>query len=236
MPAWRVPTCLLSLAWCAAVGGCGAGEQEAPAPVGVQAENGVRAAVLEYFTAFADGDGNEACRHLEPAARDRLEREARQDSCPAAVERLAGDLVPELRSVLGEVEIVAVRTEDATAEATLRASDRYASERRGSQVRLRYRDGAWRLATLPEEPEEPDPVTTCVMGGIRSFENGESEPFWRKEGRKDFVVFITAVCKQGVEEGIFRKTAPRPPTADLERISAKVIQRMVARGRIEDPA
>lgn len=235
MPAWRVPTLLL-LAWCAALGGCGAAEQEAPAPVGVQAENGARAAVLEYFTAFADGDGDEACRHLEPAARNRLERDARRDSCPKAVERLAGDLEPELRSVLGDVEIVAVRTEGRSADATLRTSDRYVSARRNAQIRLRYRDGAWRLATLPEEPDEPDPVTTCVMGGIRSFENGESEPFWRKEGRKDFVVFITAVCKQGVEEGLFRKTAARPPTADLERISAKVIQRMVARGRIEDPA
>ena len=202
-------------------------------PTGAEAERGARDAVTGYFDAVATRDVERACGVFTAGHRKRFEERTGM-TCEEAVERTGRETPPELRKSVAAVRVEDVRTDGRGGSVTVRASDRYAAEARRTTVEVRYVDGRWRIDDLPFR-QDPDPVTTCIVGGLRTFGTDQSDPFWFSEGRGDFAAFITAFCKRGFAREILREDGRKPAGDAAERLAAEIIREMVRDGRIEDP-
>jgi hypothetical protein len=200
-------------------------------------EPAVRQAVEGYFTAFANGDGQRACARLTGDVREQFEERA-GTSCDQAIRSVLEAIPKELRSILTAVRITEVAVSGDQATARLETDSPYVSKDPDSPIKLRLEGDEWLISSTPPTSNEPDPMTTCMAGGLESFEEGDADPLWEKEGRKDFVRYLTEVCRRAVEEGVIDADAEATSAearGDIRRIGQEVIEEMVRSGRIERP-
>jgi hypothetical protein len=224
------PRRLLALSVVLLAVGCGGSEQQEPTAPSAQA---ARATVEQYLAALARADGAAMCRVLTPALQERLTARVRAGSCPEAAATVARSVPPELRDRSSLAVVGRPRVAGRGARVPTRAGTRYASRARTSSIALEARDGRWLISELPRD-ERPDPVTTCIVTGIQTFERGEADPFWQREGRADFVEFIRRACKDLSRAGVPQSAdAAEDPRA--RRIFAAVLRDLVREGRIERP-
>ena len=107
----------------------------------------IRAAVTDYYKAFAAGDGEKACAQLSDKARDQFTLRSRAPGCPAAVARaVERPDVKKFRNRLGDVSIQGVDVNGRTATADVSAI--------GSKTKVPLvRDGeTWKIDSEGDDP------------------------------------------------------------------------------------
>ena len=132
----------------AGVAACG-DENEASTPAG---------AVRAYNDAVADGDGERACGHLDPAAQEELRQstqgEARR-SCERAIELVAAFYDDATKERLRKAEVAATTRGD---EAAARLTTPTGFGERRQRLELRRVDGEWKIVSLGLTVEPPPPA------------------------------------------------------------------------------
>lgn len=211
-----------------------------PEPADRATANAVTGAVSAYYAALAAGDGERVCALLTESARD----DAGEDGvgCAQAAEQTSqavpDELLAELRDAPSGAVAVEVDGDEATARLTVESA--YASRPRKLTIALERVGGRWLVAGAPEADgrTEDDPVTTCFAAGVQAFEEGQADPYWKREGRADFARYLSETCRRAVRRGIVRERAgeltERQRTA-FEAVASEVLREMIAAGRVREP-
>jgi hypothetical protein len=141
----RLPRYLL-IACCSAtiaLAGCGGSK--------TTDEDRVKATVVDYYKAFAAGDGETACNHLADAAREELERASGGKECPKVVD--AALKRPEYARVakdLSGVKVSDVKVSGNTAIAVAEVPGLKASDGKtavSTSVPLLKEENTWKIAS-----------------------------------------------------------------------------------------
>ena len=147
----RRHTTLVAIAALTAFAGCG-GDDAASSPAG---------AVRAYNDAVADGDGERACGHLDPAAQEELRQstqgEARR-SCRETIELLAAFYDDATKKRLRDAKVAATSEGDRAA-ARVKSPAGLGGPDREQTLELRRADGDWKIVSLgiAIEPVPPAP-------------------------------------------------------------------------------
>ena len=187
---------------------------------------------MSYFDALAAGDHGAACEVLSDRIRTRLRERTGQQECDAGLREVFAQAPEEVVRALAGPKVMSTRADGRRVGVELRASGAYATGPKRVVVPMERGDGGWLIAELPADTTE-DPVTTCFAGGMSSFEAREADPFWYREGRRDFAAYMVRLCKEIHRRG-FSETNP-PDSAELEAAAGKVLRAMIRSGRVEQP-
>ncbi len=222
MRATAAGTCLIVLLGIAACGG----DQGASEP---PSEMSPREVALSYFRALADGDGRKACGYFTPQLRARSARYVGSRSCAESVRKISTALTPDKRRVLQRARVARVRVRGSDASVRLTGDKRYAAPDGPRTIRLRRTPQGWKLASLGGALSPArEAARECIRDGLDAFDKGTTHPFWRREGRADFRVYLTRFCAR-VASGV--KYRP----SQLKTEAGVVIVEMIREGRIADP-
>ena len=202
------------LALAVALAGCG-GE---PAPPSAAVRT-----VDRYLDAVAERDYAAACEQLSKDERGGNCAEVLSGAIVAVPDEFlldAADAKTELGPVNGKKVDVLVRSTGA-----------FSSQARTSTAPMELQDGEWKIVELPQSIPE-DPVTSCIASSIGAFENGETDTYWSREGRRDFVEYSRRLCKALVKAGL------DPEESSVRQIApyaGRVIRGLIREGRVERP-
>jgi hypothetical protein len=215
--------------------GCGG-----PKPADDATANAVTQALRAYYGALAEADGTRACGLLTDDARKAVNEGGL--GCAQAAERTAKAIPRELITELRDVDADAVKVEVDGDEATARLAvdSPYAARPRKLTIELERANGTWRVSALPEADAktEDDPVTTCFAAGVQAYEDGQADPFWEKESRKDFVAYLAETCRRAVERKIVRERSGEltpEQRAKFQEVAGEVLREMIAKGQVREP-
>jgi hypothetical protein len=227
---WLKPgTCVVMARWWLAsalvlLTGCGSdGEPR----VGSDREQ-VEAAMTGYLEALADGDGEEACRHVAERAQRDLATIADARSCADPIEKLHEALDEEQRDKLRDSRAARIRIDGARAEVTIAGGDTIPFEKvdGGGWKAVAFGSGGGYRTRAEGE---------CIIGGMNEFDDGGGHAFWRREGRADFRDFIVETCRRADRQGLLVEDGGEAEQRKISRIAGRVIAVMVERGQIRDP-
>ena len=212
------------------VSACGGGG--APAPPAHEAE----AAVQRYYAAFARSDAAGMCRELAPGALKEAAAMGHTGSCEAAAKAAANETEPELLRVIGRAQVGAAQVRGNVATVPVTAPGTYAVKARTARVPLQASGGQWHIRTFSTgQTAGADPVTGCVLAGLKKLDAGDVAPLWKREGRADFDAYIAAVCKRAYRLGLIHAADDGLSAAEtrrLNRLAAAVIEEMARSRRI----
>lgn len=124
----------LVVAVAVAVAGCGGGGG------GKSEKQKIEATLRDYFTAFADGDGERACSHLANDTKERLVRISKAGDCPATLEQAAEQ--PKIKPFLSELRDAKVGTIEVDGDTALA---KVTAIGQSEAVPLRKEGDAWKL-------------------------------------------------------------------------------------------
>jgi len=206
----------------------GCGSSTPPPPAG-QAQ----ATVRRYFLALSRGDAPAMCRELSPDARKDIAARAHVKSCEEAGRAVVREIDPAFRRDLASTLISEARVDGGRASVAITGSDTYVSRPTKVTVPLEAREGRWVIRKLPNATAHPDPVTTCVLGGLKKFDDGSIEAFWKRHGRAELAAYMSRFCKRANAEGLLRKA--RLSAADhkaIDRIAVVVVREMLSAGEL----
>jgi hypothetical protein len=212
------------------VGLAGCGGSSAPPPPAGQA----RATVQRYLLAFARGDAPAMCRELSPDARKDIAARAHAGSCEEAGREVVEQIDPVFRRDMAQTLIAEPRVRGGTGSVAVTGSGTYVSKPTTTTVPLVARDGRWMIRALPDPPVRPDPVTNCVLAGLKKFDDGGIEAFWRRQGRDALAAYMGRYCKRAGAAGLLRKA--RLSAADnkaIDHIAAVVVREMISAGELK---
>jgi hypothetical protein len=220
-------TCVLLAGWwlvSAVVLLAGCGSDDEPRPVSDREQ--IEAAATGYLEGFADGDGEEACRHLSERAQRDVGTIAEAGTCIEAIEKFHQALDDEQREALRDVRIARIRIDGARAKVAMAGGDTVPFEKGagGWKVMEFASGGGYRTRAEGE----------CIIGGMDEFDDGGGDPNWHREGRADFRDFIVEFCRRADRRGVLREDGPLDRRA-LERIARRVMAEMGERGQIRYP-
>jgi hypothetical protein len=170
---------------------CACGSSAPPPPAGEAKQT-----VQRYFAAFARGDAAGMCREMTAETRKDAVARAHASSCVDVGGMVVNAVPSEIRERLRYTTVGTPRLDGGIARVEIVGDDMYTEKPDHSTVKLEARDGAWQISGLPWGADEPDEVTTCVMGGIESFDKGDVDPSWKREGRETYDVFLSRLCKR----------------------------------------
>jgi hypothetical protein len=219
----RRTSCVLALA---AVAGCGGSDDQ---PTGDREQ--IEATVSAHYGAMAEGDGEEACRHMTPAARENMATAFGTPSCEEAIE-LVGEAIEadrEGRRALSEMRVESAEIEGSKARVRLAAGERRAP----APVPMEETGEGWKVAgTSTNVNYRSQAEAECVSGGMSSFDAGNVDPFWKREGREDFRDYLVQSCRRADARGVLDGPGN---LREFERIAGRVIRGMARSGQIRGP-
>lgn len=229
-PAGRPCGWLLAAAAVFSVWSCDDGGSAPESPASDRAA--VERTVLAYFDALEHADGERACEQLTKAMQARARAKTGAASCPDGLEAVAR-YVPDAAEVFAgtSVKSVAVERDRARVTVDTEIKDYMSESPAAGQAVLERIDGKWKIAELPTGPSRPNPFAECVGGGLRSFDQGSADPYWREQGREAFVKYLKRVCRRVVKE----RPNAEVTEEQTERIGAEVLRDMIARGELSPP-
>lgn len=106
-------------------------------------------------------------------------------------------------------------------------------QRTPAPIPMEKTDDGWKVAgTANDVTYSSQDEAECVSGGMSAFDEGQADPFWKREGRDDFRDYIVETCRIAVERGLADDAGDQEA---FNRIAARVILRMVRSGQIRDP-
>jgi hypothetical protein len=201
-----------------ALAGCG--EEKATLAEGEQAAR----VAEEYYDALARSDTKAACAKLGSEV---LESSGGSAHCADEIIGPLSSVPDEIREDLANsrAKVVAIDGGRITIEVT--SSGKFASGPRSQRFWMEREDDEWRITDRPESPG-PDPVTTCMVGGLEAYDRGEADAFWRREDHADFVYYLQQVCRRVTKD-------PDGGKAELRRAQRLVLQEMIRDHRIDVP-
>ena len=221
---------LLPLALVAALAGCGGAEAEREAPASGQGDRAaVEKAVKAYFAGLASGDAASACRQLSEPAQEEVGRRYGAGSCEAQLAKVVEQAPPEAIEELRDPPIDRVDVAGDAATVTF-APTEFAPQGGAPPLKLRRESGRWVISALPAQGSvKPTRYASCVAGGIGDFDKGDVDPFWKKQPRDVYVMFVRRVCRRADRRGI--------DSSDdrFSKIVSQVIVEMAKRGEIPLP-
>jgi hypothetical protein len=180
-----------------------------------------------YLDAFADGDGEEACRHVAEQAQRDAATIADARSCPEAIEKLGEALNDEQRDKLRDSRVARIRIDGARAEVTIAGGDTIPFEKV---------DGGWKAVAFGSGGGYRTRAEgECIIGGMNEFDDGAAHAFWRREGRADFRDFIVEMCRRADRQGVLTEDGGEAEQRAIKRIAGRVIMEMAKRGQIREP-
>jgi hypothetical protein len=216
MVRWWLVSALVLLA------GCGSDDERR---AGSDREQ-VEAAMTGYLEAFADGDGEEACRYVAERAQRDLATIADARSCADAIEKLHEALDDEQRDKLHDSRVARIRIDGARAEVTIAGGDTIPFEKV---------DGGWKAVAFGSGGGYRTRAEgECIIGGMDEFDDGGGHAFWRREGRADFRDFIVETCRRADRQGILTEDGGEAEQRAFNRIAGRVIVEMAERGQIRE--
>jgi Domain of unknown function (DUF4878) len=211
--------------------GCGDSD-DASAPGGGSSDREqVETVARDYLEALIAGDGERTCGHLTAAAQEQVKTWTKAASCEDGIGQV-GDVIAErdgdAAEKLGDVRIEQVKIDGSKAEAQVESGD--GSPRPATFEKV---DGTWKVAGFPAGANfQSQGHAECVSGGMNQFDEGGGDPFWQKEGRKDFQDFIVETCRRADEQGLLDESGNEP---QIQQIAGQVLLKMVRRGQVRDP-
>jgi hypothetical protein len=213
---WLVPAVVL-------LAGCGSDDQ----PRAGSDREQVEAAATGYLEALADGDGEEACRHLTERAQRDLATIADARSCTDAIEKLHELLDDQQRDKLRNSRVARIRVDGAHANVTIADAD---------TIRFEKVDGGWKAEAFASGGGYRTRAEgECIIGGMDEFDDGGAHAFWRREGRADFRDFLVETCRRADRQGVLTEGSGEAVQRAFNRIAGRVIAQMVERGQIREP-
>jgi hypothetical protein len=217
MARWWLGAVLVLLA------GCGSGDD---LRAGSDREQ-VEAATTGYLEAFADGDGEEACRHVAERAQQDVATIADARSCADAIEKLHDVLDDQQRKKLRDSRVARIQIDGARAKVTIAGGD---------TIRFEKGDGGWKVAAFASGGGYRTRAEgECIIGGMNEFDAGGAHAFWRRQGRADFRDFLAETCRRADRQGILTEGGGKAEQRVFNRIAGRVITEMVERGQIREP-
>jgi hypothetical protein len=219
------------LAAAALAAGCGESGNESSPASGSSDREQVEAAARDYLEALVAGDGERTCEHLTAGAQEQVKTVTNAASCEDGISRV-GELIAEKEGDAGEklrdVRVEGVTVNGSKAEAQIESGD--GTPRPATFEKI---DGTWKVAGFPAGPTfRSQAHAECVSGGMNQFDEGGGDPFWQKEGRKDFQYFIAETCGRADEHGLLDESGNEP---EMQRIAGQVLLKMVRSGQVRDP-
>jgi hypothetical protein len=137
-----------------ALAGCGSDDE----PRAGSDREQLEAAASAYLEASADGDGEEACRHVAERAQRDLATIADARSCPDAIEKLHDVLDDQQRDKLRDSRVARIRIDGAHANVTIAGADTITFEKVDSRGKVAAfaSGGGYRTRAEGE----------CIIGGM----------------------------------------------------------------------
>jgi hypothetical protein len=178
----------------AVVVGCGEDPSRRTASPAERAE--LQSVVHEWLTAVAAGDGAKACGLLTEEVRDHTGAE-----CEATFDQLAGRLIREQREEFEQARIERAFVEGDSANVVLTGRTRYTGPMLTRTFKLERSGGRWQLAEV-EEFGALGELTECNVEGLRAFESGDVDPWWKREGRADYRAYIAEMCRRAAQQDL----------------------------------
>jgi hypothetical protein len=114
--------------------------------------------------------------------------------------------------------------------------DMFTTGPRAISLKLEAIDGAWGISAIRGNTS-PDPVTLCVIGGLGSWTKGDVDPFWKKQGRAVFDVYMSRFCKRMIAEHVMADPlgeddpTPKEKRA-IDKLADRVIEQMFRDGSL----
>ena len=188
--------------------------------------------MLAYFDALEHADGERACAQLTHAVQERARTEAGAATCPEALEAVAR-YVPDAAKIFAGMSVKSVTVDGDRAVVTLDSEikDFASTSRAAREGSLERVDGGWKIAKLPTGPSRPNPFAECVGSGMRGFDDGSADPYWKEQGRDVYFTFVKRVCRRVVKEYPDGKV----PDGVAERIGGAVLRDMIERDELPPP-
>jgi hypothetical protein len=187
----------------------------------------VEAAATGYMEAFADGDGDEACRYLTERTQQDAATIADARSCPDAIEKFHELLDDQQREKLRDLRVGRIRIDGTHAKVTFAGAD---------TITFENVEGGWKVAAFAAGGGYRTRAEgECIIGGMREFDDGGAHAFWRREGRADFRDFLVETCRRADRQGIPVEAGGEAVQRTFNRIAGRVIAEMVRRGQIAEP-
>jgi hypothetical protein len=81
-------------------------------------------------------------------------------------------------------------------------------------------------------------IRACVNSGAAAYGTGTVDPYWRREGKADYVAFLRETCRRAYAAGAIKAhqgALTKEQRAKLDRIYAQVLREMVRDGRVAAP-
>jgi len=218
----------------ALVAGCG-GESSSSTDDDDGSEAAVERTVQEFFLAFAERDGERACRVVTKQAAEEIAARAGQASCPEGVEANAAKLLDGQRDALRNLELLSVEVDGDTAEVVTGPEDETFARSSGAPVGLTRVGDRWVISDFPEVSQQASggrgTALDCRTGALASYEDGKAAPFWEHNSRADYIAYIKRVCDRLAAE--VDDLASPEGRRQGERIANQVLRSMVRSGRIK---
>ncbi len=230
----RMPVICAVLA--VALAGCGDEDRAAPTPTPADRAE-IERTVPGFYAALAADDASAACDlFTADARRDSLATSGR--TCTEAIERTGAGIPKARREKIGEVTVQDVVIEGDRAAVTLRSDAPYISPTAPPELDVERTPAGWRIAKLVNRRGK-GVVDKCIEGGLADFDRGKGDPYWRREGRDKWALFLSRFCYVAERRGLLAAgqgfDASRRGDRELTKLSKDVIEELVAEGRISDP-
>jgi Putative lumazine-binding len=215
----------------ALAGGCGGSDDESAPGSGASDREAVEAVAHEYLEALIAGDGERTCALLTEDAQEQVKTWTTASTCEDGIGQF-GDFIDEKDAdadeKLRDVSVEQVTVTGDKAEAQVESGD--GSPRPASFEKV---GDTWKVAGFPAGATfQSQAHAECVAGGMNQFDEGGGDPFWQKEGRKDFQEFIVETCARADAQGLLDGSGNEP---ELQRIAGRVLLGMVRSGQVRDP-
>jgi len=200
----------------AGVAGCGGGGE----PTKADTDDAVRT-VENYFAALSIRNFESVC--------EKVTEDERGPGCPSRANTAFADAPDEMLADLADADVSLAGVEDSTIKVRVRSTGEFSEGPREAVVPLEKQGGDWRVSDLPNFGR-PDEVMNCIVQLIGLYEAGDTDDFWRKEGRADFVEYSRRVCKE-----LIRRNVDLDSPKAVAPVSGQVILEMAEEGRIKSP-